>query len=162
MDLWNRFLKALDHGRWKVAGLVLASVAAIWLVGCQPKTTSLLTPDKVVTAKEMGREVVLVQKQLDTEAVYLHAKIDDHNAKIAAANASIELAEADIAEQLETRRQIIEIAGGLGTVIASGGLTAPAAIGSILQLAMIGLAGGAVVDNKRKNKIISTLKNGKK
>lgn len=160
MDLWHKVLKWLDYNRGVAVGLVITIVAAVWIVGCQPKTTSLLASDRVVTAKELGREVVIVQQQLDTEGVYLGAKIDEHNAKVEAANKSIELAEADLAEQIEMRKQIIEVVGGLGTVIASGGLTAPAAIGSIMQLALLGLAGGASVDIVRKNRIINKLKNG--
>ena len=161
MDLLHKVLKFVDYHRGVAVGVLLAIIAAAWLVGCQPKTTSLLYPDKVVTAKELGREVVLVQRHLDTEGVYLGAKIDEHNVKIESANAAIELAETDIAEQIEMRKAIIEVVGGLGTAISTGGLTAPAAIGSILQLALLGLAGGASVDIVRKNRVINKLKNGK-
>ena len=159
MDVWNKFLKGvLDHHRGIVIGLVLAIALSIAVVGCSPKTKSLLSEDQQVTLAELEREAVIVQKNLDSHATTITKLIEDHNTNVAAYNKAIELAEEDIARKIAIRQQILEVVGGLGTTIATGGLTAPAAIGSVLQLLTLGFAGGAGVDIVRKNRVINTLK----
>lgn len=153
MDLWHKILNFLDHERGKVIGLVIAALLASWIVGCQPTTTSTLDPERTVTPPELAREVVITQGGFDKRADVL-------NADIATYNQTVEVAEADLEAKFALRTKIIEVVGGLGTAIATGGFSAPAAIGSIIQLAMLGLVGGSVVDTVRKNKVITTLKNG--
>ena len=56
--------------------------------------------------------------------------------------------------------KLVELAGGVGTAIAQGGLSAPAAIGTAVQVLTLLAAGGAGLDTIRKSKIIGRLKDG--
>lgn len=157
-DLLHTILTWLDHNRYLALSLAAALALSGWLVGCDPKTTSLLSPQQKVTVEQLGREVITVQANFDKRAALLKQEEAAYNADVKSANDSIDLAKADIAKQVALRTQLVEVAGGIGTAVATGGMTAPAAIGSVIQILGLLAAGGLGLDNLRKNAVISTLK----
>lgn len=153
MDVWHKILNFLDHERGKVIGLAVAALLAAWIVGCQPTTTSTLDPERTVTPSGLAREVAITQGTFDKRADVLDADIATYNRKA-------EIAGVELEDKIALRVKIVEVVGGIGTAVATGGFSAPTAISAILQVVMLGLAGGAVVDTVRKNRVITTLKNG--
>lgn len=160
MDLVNKLSSWAEHNRFLVLMLILGAILGVGIIGCQPKTTSLLDPQEKVTPIQLEREVVIVQLGLDDQATQIEQLRQNYNARVAAANAQIEAAGADLQAQQELRLRLLELAGGLGTAVAQGGVTAPVAVGSIVQMLALLVAGGAGLDSIRKSKVIGTLKNG--
>jgi len=158
MDMLHNILKWVDYNRWLIIGLILAVALSVWTVGCQPTTPSLNDPNVKVTVVALEREIVSAQAVLDKQAGMILGLESAYNSDVTAKNAAIELAQADIKRQEELRLKLIELAGGLGTTIASGGLTAPAAIATVMQLLTLFAAGGLGVDNMRKGRIIAAAK----
>ena len=159
-DLLHGLLKWVDHNRYLVAGVVLFALFAGWLVGCDVKTQSLLSEDQKVTLRELEREVIVVQQTLDDEASTLREREALYNAKVESMNNAIAIAEADIAEKQEVRLKLIEIAGAVGTAAAAGTLSPAAGIAAAIQALTLFVGGGAIIDNRRKNRVIARLKNG--
>jgi hypothetical protein len=158
MDLTHKVLQWLDYHRWTVIAVLAAVFLAVALVGCEPRTESLTTPGKRVTAYELTREIGASQATFDTRRARLEADASGLNAEIVATNSRIESAQADLEHQVALRQQIVQTVGALGAAVASGGFTAPAAINAVVTLLLGGLAAGAGIDLVRKNRIISGLK----
>lgn len=159
MDLLHTVVKWAEHNRWLVLSLVVALALSSWIIGCQPKTTSLLDPDKQVPAATLEREAVVIEAGLAKQVATLRQLEAAYNADVVKMNASIEMAQADIKRQVELRLKFIEVLGGIGSAVASGGLTAPAAVGSAVQVLTLLAAGGLAFDTRRKSKVIGELKN---
>ncbi len=155
MDILHSMLKWLDYNRGLVAALVLGVIASAWLVGCDVKTGSILDPTRQVTPSQLDREITTLQGQMDKRASAIKTMEAEYNADVTAANQNIVAANADLDAQEALRLKLIEIAGGIGTAVASGGFTAPAAIGSVVQLLTLLATGGLVIDNRRKDRRIA-------
>ncbi len=136
MDGLHSLLKAIDHNRWLVVGLVLAAALSGWLIGCAPTTASVLDPGREVTAVGLEREAVQVQAEVE-------AKLQQ-----------LDLARADLQRQAELRAKFMEIAGSLGTAMAAGQVTPAAGVAAVIQILTLAAAGGAIADNRRKDKVI--------
>ena len=136
MDALHTAFNWLDHNRYMAVAVVLAVSLAIWLVGCQPMTQSVLHSDQTVTANELEREAAIIDGEIQVKLK------------------ALELARADIERQVALRAQAVEILGGLATAASTGTFTPAAGInGAITFLGLIGL--GAVADNRRKDKVIA-------
>lgn len=161
LNLWLGVLRKgfawLDYNRFLALGVVLAVLTSAWVVGCEPRTRGL-TSEQRVTLLELEREVVSLQEHLDKRAAEIRQSEVAYNAEVQGVNRAIELAEADLRQQVELRLKLIEVAGGLGTAIATGGVTAPTAIATVTQLLTLLAAGGLALDNRRKNAVINRLK----
>ena len=136
MDGLHSVLKWIDHNRGLAIGLAGALLLSAAFAGCQPKTQSVLNPPEKVTGDVIAREAAIVE--------------GDYAAKLAA----FEVADADLQRQYELRAKIVEIGGALGTTALGGGLTPAAGLAAGLQLLTLAAAGGAVYDNRRKDKKI--------
>ena len=136
MDGLHSLLRAIDHNRWLVVALLIAVALSGWLIGCVPKTASVLDPGREVTAVELDREAVVIQARAEAELRQL------------------ELARADIQRQAELRAKIIEVAGSLGTAAVAGQISPAAGIAAVIQVLTLAAAGGAIADNRRKDKVI--------
>ena len=154
MDILHNVLKWLDYNRGLAVALVLGVIAASWLVGCDVKTSSIIDPARQVTATQLDREITTLQGNLDKRSAAIKAQEAEYNSDVAAANTNIEAANADLEAQVQLRLKLIEMAGGIGSAVASGGFTAPAAIGSVVQLLTLLATGGLVIDNRRKDRLI--------
>ena len=151
MDALHKMLKWIDHNRGVVAGLVLTALVAGWLVGCEPTTQSIKDADRQVTAAEFEREVLDEKAALEARTVLL-----EQDAELLAQRA--EVGAADLERQYELRRQILTAVGALGSDLAEGDFSAPGLINGIVSILLLGLAGGAVYDNRRKDRVIATAK----
>jgi len=136
MDGLHGVLKWIDHNRGLAIGLAGALLVCLAFAGCQPKTQSILHPPEKVTGDVIQREAAIVNA--------------DYEAKLAA----FEIAQADLDRQYALRAKIVEIGGALGTAALGGGLTPAAGLAAGLQLLTLAAAGGAVYDNRRKDKKI--------
>jgi len=131
-DLW----KAIDHNRWLAFALTCALVLTIVFIGCAPKTGSIITPGKTVTQAELESEALGVESDYD------------------AAIAKLKVARSDLAAKYAARRKVVEVVGALGTAAAGGTVNPLVGIAALIQLATVGAAAGAIVDNRRKDKVI--------
>ena len=138
MDFLNKLLKVADHDRWKVIGLLLGILAAVAIVGCQPTTGSVLNPGEKVARAELASEAATLKAQAEANV------------------AKIEAGFADLDKQAEFRADVINTLGGLATAAAEGTISPTAGIASIVNLALLGLAGGGIIDGRRKDKLISS------
>lgn len=138
MDVLHAALKALDHNRWTVLGLIAALGLCVALLSCQARTLSVLNPPAQVTSSELERE-----------AAQIHAETE---AKLK----QLEIAQADIRRQVELRARIIQTAGAIGTAAAAGTVTPGASIAAVVQVLTACAAGGLYLDNRRKDKKIAT------
>jgi len=149
MDALHAVLNWLDHNRYLAIGLLVAVLLSAGIVGCQPTTASLTTPGEKVTATELEREAVTVGADLAKRGASLEADVAAYNAALAAAAADIE-------RQYAIRAAIVETVGSLGVAAAEGTISPAAGIGAIIQLLTLGAAGGLLLDNRRKDKVITT------
>jgi len=133
-------LKLIDHNRYVAGMLAIGLLMCLGFVSCQPTVPSIITPGKVVTSDQLAREVQSVQS--------------DYDAKLAAA----ELAKAELARKVAQRARLVEIASGVAQIAATGGLNPVSGAAAAVQvLTLLGL-GGAVLDNRRKDKVIKAKK----
>lgn len=158
LDIWHKICKWLDYNRFAVAGIVLAVIASAWLVGCQPMTLSITRPGEKVDVAMLEQEIEQVQRSMDSRAATIVKMQAGYNSDVILYNQAIERAEADLERQVELRKQIVDVVGGLATALATGGLTAPQAVGSVVTL--LGLFGtaGFGLDNIRKGRKIKAQK----
>jgi hypothetical protein len=84
----------------------------------------------------------------------------EYNARVEAKNAQLEAAGAHLQRQIDRRLQLLELLGGIGTAVSQGGLSAPVAISSVIQIIALIAAGGLGADTIRKSRVIGKLKNG--
>lgn len=136
----QKLWKAIDHNRYLAMALVLAALTAILFTSCAPRTQSIIEPGKMVTSAELEREAIEIQADYDK------------------ALDSLEVAQADLAAKYAKRRKVIEIAGALGQAAIEGAVSPTAGLAALLQIATLGAAAGAVVDNRRKDKVIALKK----
>ncbi len=158
MDVFNKALKFVDHQRGLCVGLLLTVIVAVGLFGCDPKTASIFDPVRLVTASQLQREVAKAQAGFDKKAALIAQLAAELDADVESTNAEVEAAVADLERKAAHRKKIIETIGGIGTAFATGGVSTPAAISSVMQLALVGLAGGAGYDSLRKNRLINKMK----
>ena len=69
-------------------------------------------------------------------------------------------AEADLANQDAIKQKFVSISRGLATAALGGTFNPTELITSLVTVAGVAGSAGLAVDNRRKNKIITTLKNG--
>jgi len=148
-DWWHKAIKLVDHNRYIVIGAVLFA-ALVWQVGCESTTTF---KGGSLNRQQLNAEAMVLEADLKAGAAALQAKAD-------AASAQLGAAHADLDRQDEARAKIIEVAGGLVTAGAAGTINPASAIASVLGAAGLLFGGGAVMDNRRKDKVILDLRNG--
>jgi hypothetical protein len=148
-DWFHKLLKFLDYERGKIIGFALAIGIAVWLFGCQPKTASLINPDEQVTARQFEAEYRGLTSQFELEAIALEKK-----AALIAEN--FEAGTEDINEQVEFRQKIVEtLSGAIGGLLSGNPISWGDTLISTLTLLTTFVAGGGILDAKRKNAIIA-------
>jgi hypothetical protein len=157
MDALHAILKWIDHNRYVVVGVLVALALSAWTIGCDLKTVSLINPEVRATAAQLEREISTIQRTLDGRAALIRQQAAALEADAQATNRDIAAAAADLQRQLDQRKAIIDAVAGIGTAVATGGFTAPAAIGAVAQLLLAGLATGAAIDSVRKSRVINKL-----
>jgi len=157
VDLWHKLVKIVDYERGKIVGLAIALLIGISIVGCEPKIDN---PWDAAGPKIDRMELQLLSVQQEHELAKALAQYEavgkELEARVAAYNQSLELAEAEIDRQLELRQKFIEIGGGIASTLLTGGtINAAAIIASLIGLSAVGFGTGAVVDKRRANRIIA-------
>lgn len=144
MDLLHKLTNLIDRDRGKFFGLLLALLISGCIVGCQPKTLSIDGSGRTVTQTEFTREVATAQAQLEAQAKTLESNATE--------------GQADLNRQAQLRADIINGLGTVATAAATGTLNPAAGVGSIVSIALLGVAGGAALDSRRKDKVITNMK----
>jgi hypothetical protein len=134
MDLWHGITNWLDHNRWLVVGVIFTATTAAWTVGCQS-----------TTASPSGSGI-------DVNWIQLKAEVDSFAARVVAA-------EADLANQDAIKQKFVSISSGLATAALGGTFNPTQLITSLVTVAGVAGSAGLGLDNRRKNKIITNLKN---
>ena len=162
-DWWHKLTNFLDHYRYTFMGLVLAVAAVgtlLGAMGCESRTVGLVPGASgapvAVTRQELQLQVVDVEKTLDGQRVELDAAVAKHNRAVAAFNAKVELATADLERQDQLKREILDAAGAVALQAASGTFN-PVGLIPIAVGILGGLVGiGATADNRRKDAVIKS------
>jgi len=144
MDFVHKTLNWADHNRWLVAAAIIGIALSVALIGCQATTQSVLHPETQVTAAELDREALTVQMEAELALKKLEGQTQQ-----------LKLAKADIQRQQELRAQIVGIVGAVGTAAAEGAVSPASGIAAAVQLLTLLALGGAVLDNRRKDKVIA-------
>jgi len=131
-DLW----KAVEHNRFAFGVPMVLLVMALAVTSCEPRANSIMEPGETVSAAELQIEVVQVEA--------------DFEAKMQAAD----IGAAEIERKRLKRAKIIGVIGGVATAAAQGAVNPATGIAAGIQLLTLGIAGGVVADNRRKDKII--------
>lgn len=160
MDTLHNFLKWISYNRGLVFAVLLIAATGFWLTGCPPTTQSLTDPTAKVTPVELGREVIVLQGTFDEQAISLREATAKHNVRVKALNERVAAAEADIEQQQELRAFLVNTAGGIGEALVGGTATPGNIISTLLTVGSVLALGGVGYDNRRKNKVIKSLKNG--
>ena len=116
-------------------------VLAGWLVGCQPTTSSPFSGERV------GRTALAIEAE---------SWLATHTAELEAMDTKLGLANLDLDEQEELRASILAWAENIGGRIPGVGAYLTLIFGGGGLLTAIGVGR----DNRRKDKVIRTLKNG--
>ena len=134
-DIVHDVMKWIDHNRYLAIAFVIGSgiIIAMLLGGCVPTAT---------------------YDGIEHDAITLAAEGDKIAARHASEIADYEAAGSIIANKTERNNQINEILGSLGTAALSGTITPQAGLAAGFQLMTLLGAGGLLIDNKKKDKVI--------
>lgn len=157
-DFWHDILKLADYHRGLLLGAAVAIVAAVSLFGCDVTTTSLVDPNRKVTARQLQAEVDLLESNLSKRQNQLIAEIATFNDDVDQLDASVGSALDDLQQQYELREQMIRTLGGFAVDAAAGQFNPVSALSTLFSLLSLGAAGGLAVDNFRKGRVIRVLK----
>jgi len=156
-NLLKRIESAIDHNRWTALAAVLWLVFSGILIGCNATTIGPVSGQKV-SRQRFDVEVGAATSALKAEQIQLLARMDEHNEKIAALNAAVELGYEDLERQEKMRAQLVELAAGLATSAIAGQVTPGAIANAIVTAGSILGVIGVAVDNRRKDGKINALK----
>lgn len=146
-DLLHRSLKWVSYNRNIVIGVVLTAMILLPSFACQSKTGSILSPGKQVTRQQLNMEGETAQQEIEI----LWATLES---KMATYSSGLEAGHADLDAQDEQRVQVTSFLGGLATSAIEGTINPLQAVTSAVSLAALFIGGGAVLDNRRKDKVI--------
>lgn len=136
--MWNTIWTAVRHNQGIVISLLICIPIGVWFCGCESTTQSLVDPSIRVTRPQLQFEYSAELRRLENELEDLKSQAD--------------LRLQDIARQDEIKAALYNHAVGW----ASGQPINP--VGLLTTLGGV-LGIGAVIDNRRKDVLIKTLKN---
>lgn len=154
----HTILKTIDYERGKIFGVLLGLVVALWVIGCQSTTPSIAGSGVQVTRTQLEQEATQKSADLLARRSLIESQARTLNSDIEAFNQAIETATQDLDRQDQFKVRIIETIGGIGLALADGTFNPASVIGSVTQLALVGLGVGAGIDHLRKNRVIAQLK----
>ena len=165
-DVLHSITNWIDHNRYTVASVLMFIVALgiiFSLTGCESTTGALAatTEDATVvkvTRSEFQHQALVGEKDFAIRRIQLDGLVAVFNEEVAAFNAQVQAGLEDLLRQDLFKQQLLETLGGVA-ISATEGTLNPTALVPIA----IGLLGGALglgtsADNRRKDKVISTLK----
>jgi len=128
----------IRHNQGVSIGIAICILLLVWFCGCETRTQSLIEKNRRVTLPELKTEYNSELRRLEAELLSLEEKTA--------------LRQIDIQRQEAFREALFNHA----ITIASGGTISPIGIATTLG-SILGI--GAVIDNRRKDVHIKTLKN---
>jgi len=147
MDILHKIVKGFDHKRGLVVSVILGALVCLGIAGCPATTGSILNPGTEVTAPE-----------LEGEALDIAALGKTYVADMEAKTGKLEIARADIKQQNERKQKLVELAGGVALAAAGGGINPATGIAAIVQAMTLCIAGGALYDKRRTDKVLAKKK----
>ena len=140
-QLMENVCRMLRHNSALTAAVVVAGCMMLWVVGCESTTTSLIDPQKKVTRIELRLEA-------SQQAAAIQAELDTLELKVTLAEKKL--------DQIDALKQQ---AAEIGVLVAQGGTVNPVGV----AMAAMGILGvGAVVDNRKKDGLLTPNPNAKK
>jgi len=162
MDYLHKILKWIDYNRYKVLALVVVAGIMVYGIGCDSMTASPVKPDRKVTRPQFEAEALQVWTELQAEAIEIQAMLDKHNAKVEAHNQAIDAGRDDLDRQDQIKAKLFELGSSIVTGWASGGVPTASLVGTGITALGVLFGTGAVLDSKRKDKVITESKKAKK
>jgi hypothetical protein len=158
IDPVHAALKWISHNRYLFYGLVIAGSTSAYLFACESRTTSLTDPARQVTRSGFQAEAAKVESDLVSAKAKLDSDIAAFNARVDATNATIEAGATDLNRQDEIRAQIVNTITGLVPNLIGGSFNPAQLLGTATGLLGLFAGGGAVLDNKRKDRLLALKK----
>jgi hypothetical protein len=164
-DRLHNVLKFVDHNRYTVTAAVIFILMmgfVVSLTGCEAMTPGLAESKEgtspKVTRAEFVRQAMMGEKDIAIRRIELEAQLAAFNEEIKTFNVRVAAGQEDLLRQEEFKQRLLDTVG-LVAMSATEGTLNPAALVPI----GIGLLGGALglgtsADNRRKDKVITTLK----
>lgn len=142
--MFEKIKKAIEHNTGQAVAVIVIAVLAVWMFGCETKVSSLQNPAIKVTRVELANEkdriVADVVAEIGRLEMSISATGDNYAVRV---------------KHLDQFDAVKAMAAELGMIVASGGKINP--FGALASLmAIYGL--GAVVDNRKKDGIITDIK----
>lgn len=162
-DAWHWFAtRVVDHLRWYWIVALLCVAASGALLGCEPKTASIINPDQEVTEKQLEVEEAIIEGQLQRRANELQRLVADLEAERTEAEAKLGVAAQDLQEQQEMLDALATASLDIAGQVLTGDLGAREIIGLIITggLATFGIGGG--LTGRRNSKKLDELSDEKK
>jgi hypothetical protein len=165
-DTLHSITNWIDHNRYTVVSVLVFMVTlgvVVSLTGCESTTGALAatTEDAAavqVTRSEFEHQTLVGEKDFTIRRIQLDGMVAIFNEEVAAFNARVQVGLEDLLKKDLFKQQLLETLGGVAVSATEGTLNPTA----LLPIA-IGLLGGALglgtsADNRRKDKVITTLK----
>lgn len=156
-DYLHKLTNWIDQNRYKFAALIVLVLMAVWGVGCESTTTSLVS-GSAVNQTQFVSEAVTITADLEAAKIKLEAEVAAYNEKAKATKAQIEAGNAEIAKKDEIKAQLFELGGSVITAYMTGGVSTPALLGSLVTAGGLLFGIGGYADGKRKDAVIEGLK----
>tara|TARA_Y100001933_G_C19014605_1_gene570783 strand:+ start:13267 stop:13809 length:543 start_codon:yes stop_codon:yes gene_type:complete len=157
-DLWHKLTAFTDHYRNFILCIFFTGILAVYLLGCDVATNSLIDPSRKVTAKQLQTEAHQLQSQYVEREKQLQLELEllTHNQQNF--NDQLAFAVEDLEIQTTQRQQIIDTLGGLAVQAAQGNANPISALTTLIGLISAGSAVGLGLDSLRKDRVIKNLK----
>lgn len=154
-DYLHKFLKVVDYERGKIAGLLVALLVIALMTGCPLQTKSPISGN-TVTPAEWVVEIQNTEVALGIEKADIESHLAAYNAKVKLLVDQQGAVAEEYAKQAEIRQKFFDLAGGVASVLVTGGAVSwPEVLTSLLAIGGVTVAAGGMYDSKRKNAIIA-------
>lgn len=157
-DYWHDITNWLDHNRGLFAAALLASAAAVYLLGCEATVDSLVAPGRQVNRPQLIAEIHKLDDDLTQRRQHLEAQLADFNLDIEAFNRNADAAIETLEAREQFRTHIINTLGGFAIQAAEGAFNPISALTTLVGILGAATAIGVGYDNRRKNQVIERLK----
>ena len=158
MEIWHRITNWIDHNRGVFFGIVFAVLLGGWIIGCQAKMPGLVE-DEPVILEVFRAQVDRAELDIKNQIAAHHLTGENLQATVDALNAKVEYTEEGFAKKIEFNRAVVEFGGGIiSTLISGGTIDAADKVGGFITLLLGAGVLGLAVDNNRKDRKITGLK----
>lgn len=165
-DLWHQITNRLDHNRGSALGIglgIIVVLGAFFTPGClEPKTRSLKDSTVQVTEIEFLVEAKEVKNTLLAQMGVLSVEMDAMEKEVLLFETRTDIGLADIEDQRAGYVTVLETLEAISMQAAAGTLNPVAFIPAAFGIAGLLFGVGKGYDNRRKDALITELKNGNK